>query len=406
MIAGWLTLAALAGTLEVSDRSELRLRYPGIQPGAASFDVETDPDALLTLASHTTTLRLEYAPQLVAWDLNIVGLEPSYLNRGTARAEWRARHLTLSLTEMAAYGSQSFASLALTPGADGAPARVDVFPAPRTFLYEASLTTLDARWNLPRWTLTASAGFQLAGGVTAQDRETLPYQSGPLGTLAGDYSLTRTDHLITSASGSYASFSTGVDGAIVQVDEAWRHGWSRLTSTLVRVGAAETGTRGISPSDTLESPAAPFQLATDPVAEGLIEHDFSGRRDAGDILFDAKLGPTLNPLIGLVDERIQGTLAGHYLHGRLGLRAQITLSESVPPTRLSAVRIFYQETAASYRLCQAVSVEVGTRTLWQDPTASAAVLAGAPANALYVPVPFLQEVVFLGLTLRADPVKF
>lgn len=405
MIAGWLTLAALAGTLEVSDRSELRLRYPGVQPGAASIDVETDPDALLTLASHTSTLRIEYAPQLVAWDLNIVGLQPSYLNRGTARGEWRARHLTLSLSETAAYGAQSFASLALAPGPEGAPSRVDVFPTPGTFLYEASLTTLDARWNLPRWTLTASVAYQLAGGVTPRDRETLPFQSGPLGTLAGDYSLSRVDHLLTSASGSYASFSTGVDGAIVQVDEAWRHGWSRLTSTLARLGVAEAGTRGISPSDTPEVPPGPLQLDTYPVAEGLIEHDVSGRRDAGDILLDAKLGPTLNPLIGLVDERIQGTLAGHYLRGRVGLRAQVTLSESVPPAQLEAVRIFYQETAASYQLSQAVSVEVGTRTLWQEPTASAAVLEHAPPNALYVPVPVVQEVVFLGLTLRADPVK-
>src|SRR5580700_1154210 len=161
MLASWLSMAALAGTLEVTDRTEFRLRYPSIVPGVAALDLETDPDVRLTLGSRTTTMLLEYVPQLAGWDMNLVGLQPSYLNRGTARGEWHGRRVRLSLSETASYGTQSFASLALTPGPEGAPARVDVFPAANTFLYESSLSTLEVRWTPTRWRISASAGFQL-----------------------------------------------------------------------------------------------------------------------------------------------------------------------------------------------------------------------------------------------------
>jgi hypothetical protein len=418
MLAGWLVVAALTGTLEVSDRTEFRLRYPGLVVGAPSLDVETDPDAKLTLTSRSMILRLEYMPQLAAWDMNFVGLQPVYLNRGSASAELRGRHLRLSLTETASYGSQNFGSLTLPVAVGGTTPPVNVFPQATTFLYESSVTTLEGRWTPRRWKLTASAGYQLGGGADAAAREILPLQSGPLATLAGDHSATLLDHVITTAAASYAAFEgehveltppdvalTAVKSTLLQVDEAWRHSWSRTTSSLLRGGAAEAGTQGISETGIFESPQAPYQFETEPVAEASLLHDFLGRNNTGDITVSSKLGPTVNPLVGLVDERIGGTVAGHYLHGSVRLRAQATFSESVPPSRLTGVRLYYSEIAATYRLSPAVFIEIGSRTLWQEPTASAATLAQAPPNA-YVPVPVVQEVGFVALILKADPMRF
>jgi hypothetical protein len=412
IVAGWLTMAALAGTLEVSDRSEFRLRLPGLVSGRPSLDLETDPDAKLTLASSRTALLVEYNPQLVSWDMNIVGLHPVYLNRGNGRAEWHDEHLRLSLNETASYGSQNFGSLVLPAGTAGSPPPVGVFPPTTTFLYESSVTTLEAKWTSRRWTLDASAAYQLAGGVTAADRGILPFQSGPRATLEGDYSVTRLDHLITAATASHATFAfapnsafstAGVESGLVEIDEAWRHRWSRTTSTLLRGGASEAATQGVSDTGIPESPPAHFE--TDPVAEASLRYDVASRNSTGDITLGCSLAPTINPLIGLVDERIGGVLAGHYHRGLVSLRVQAAFSESVPPSRLTGVRLFYSEVAATYRLSQAVSIEIGSRTLWQEPSASAAELALAPANAV-VPIPVVQEVGFVALILKADPIRF
>jgi len=412
MLGAWLTLATLAGTLEVSDRTELRLRYPGLVSGAASLDLETDPDLKLTLASRTMALLLDYDPQLVAWDMNLVGLRPVYLNRGTVRGEWHGRHLRLTLNETASYGSQNFASLVLPTVTAGSPPPVGVFPQATTFLYEASVTTLEAKWATRRWTLDATAAYGLAGGVNDADRAILPLQAGPLATLGVDYSVTRVDHFLTTASASYSAFAFapsspfspgGVQAGLLELDAAWRHLWSRTTSTLIRGGGSEAATEGVSQTGVPVGP--PAHLEADPVVEASLQHDFLGRRDAGDVTIGCRLAPTINPLIGLVDERIGGVITGHYLHGRVGLRAQATLSESVPPSRLTGVRLFYSEVAATYRLDRAVSLEIGSRTLWQGPTANAADLARAPANAI-LPVALVQAVGFVALTVKADPIRF
>ncbi len=412
LVAAWLTFAALAGTLEVSDRTEFRLRYPGLVSGAGSLDLETDPDVQLTLASRRTVLLLEYNPQLVSWDMNFVGLEPVYLNRGTARAGWHDEHLRLSLNETASYGVQNYASLVLPAGTAGSPPPVALFPPATTFLYEGSVTTLEAKWTSRRWTLEGAAAYQLAGGATSTAREILPLQSGPLATLEGDYSMTRLDHLITAAAASYAALEfapsstfspAGVQVGLVEVDEAWRHGWSRTLSSLLRGGASEAATQGVSDTGIPESPPAHFE--TDPVAEASLRYDLSSRSSTGDVTLACKLAPTINPFIGLVDERIGGVLAGHYQQGVVGLRFQAAFSESVPPSRLTGVRLYYSEVAATYRLSRAVSIEIGSRTLWQEPSASAAALALAPANAV-LPVPVVQEVGFIALTLKADPIRF
>ena len=66
--------ADLSGSLTVSDRTEARVRAPGtvttVGTAAASLDLETVPEARLTLASRRARYVFTYAPRLTLWDVN------------------------------------------------------------------------------------------------------------------------------------------------------------------------------------------------------------------------------------------------------------------------------------------------------------------------------------------------
>jgi hypothetical protein len=445
MTLGALVLAALAGTIDVSDRSEFRLRLPGLSvtgavvPGEGSLDLETDPDLRLTLSSRTTTYVLEYAPQIVAFDMNL-GLQSTFMNTGTARAEWRGRRLRFSLAETATYGLRNFASLTVPSGTStqtgtspggmsqggmspGGTSGVGAVPASTTstIWYESSNTLASAGLSLRLWTLAATGGYQLSGGATPAARAAIPSQSGPLANASADYALARTDHLTTFATAS-ASTTTilstllapsassktvqapsgfvNIDTALAEVDEAWQHAWSRATTTLLRAGASGGQTNG---------PYSTAGLDVDPVGEARVTQAFRGRNQIANVTLDASVRPTINPLLGNIDERVQASVIADYLYGRVELAAQVTASESVPPSSPLGLRIFYTQVVSSFRLSRAILLELGSRAFWQVPTGTPNALP-APAGQVTAPplvlAAFKQEVGFVALTVRLDPVRF
>jgi hypothetical protein len=395
-MVGALLLAAFAGTLALSDRTEFRLRDPGLVPGTGALDLETDPGIKLTLASRTATYLFEYTPQLAAWDMAVEGIHPAYLNNGRVRADWQSHLVRITLRENASYGSRNYGSLVLAPTADGQPPRVDVIPVARTFLYEASTTALDSMISLSRWTIGTSIAYQLGGGATEVARQTLPLQSGPVASLRVDHALTRTDHLITNFSGLDASFSNGVESALVDIDETWRRDWSRLTSSQVRAGFAFVRTRTGAYGSNESEP--------EPILAAQVSQKVLTRGQLGQITLSSQLEPYVNPLIGLVDERVGAALLGRYTHGRLQISGQISVAESVPPSRATGVRLFYSDVTASYRVSRAVLLELGSRALWQEPTQPQGTAPGGQAALL--PVAVMQEVGFLAMTVQANPIRF
>src|SRR6185437_3751350 len=133
MLPALLLAADLAGTLTVSDRTELRVRVPGTAPEIASVDADTALDVEVALASRRWAASLSYTPRFTLWDLADSAFTPTALQGGRAHVEWIGHHARLSVEENASYGATSFAATSLAPGPaapgeEGQPPRVQPVP--------------------------------------------------------------------------------------------------------------------------------------------------------------------------------------------------------------------------------------------------------------------------------------
>jgi hypothetical protein len=99
----------------------------------------------------------------------------------------------------------------------------------------------------------------------------------------------------------------------------------------------------------------------------------------------------VNRLLGIVDERVQGTLAAGYTYGRLATHAFAVASQSVPANGLYATKLVSGELSAGYAVSKVVGFDAGVRGMWQRADAAQAA--------------FLQGTVFIGMTLRAPPIR-
>lgn len=381
-----LIAADLSGALTLSDRTEVRFRAPGTvttaMTRAASLDLETTPEARLTLASRRSRYTFTYAPRLTLWDVS-TGAQPTLLHAGAVRVEWHSHLTRLSLEQAGSYGGMSFAYVSLQPGPGGAPPRVDVVPTPQILQYGSSTTTLASRLALRRWTLTTSAGYRLSGGTDAASRALLPFQSGPFGEAAADHAITRRDHVVTTVSASEAAFSSGPESVVVEVNEGYRHLWTRTLETRLTLGVSEVRVRA--------GASASYVFETYPVAEIVLDEHPRTAEGHLAVRFGARLGPVVNQLLGIVDERVQGTLAVGYAYRRLATHAFAVASQSVPTSRPYATTLLSGELGAAYGVSRVVSFDVGVRALWQRADVTRAA--------------FLQGTAFIGVTLRAPPIR-
>ncbi len=385
--------AAFSGTLAISDRTEFRVRDPGDDPSQASLDLESLVRARLALQWEHESLTLEYDPRFVLWDLNLpTAIQGTVLNAGGVRAEWWHKLVRLSLDESASYGGMNLASLTMVPGL-GATPQINVVPVSRVIEYVASMTSFQARVELRRWTLQSMVGFQLSGGVNEIDREYLPFQYGPTAEIRADYLATPRSHFITVLVGSESIFSSGPEAGVAGLEERWHYELSHTTRTRLALGAAVTRSR--------EGVDLPYDTEAYPVGEASIEN----RRALGDhddrFVFNAmlRISPMVNPLLGLVDERLQGTIGAGWTHRRLSLNAFVGAQQTVPPDAANAVRLFIGDLTGSWAPYPSLAFDAGLRVLAQTaivPTANA-----PPAE-----VTFLQAIVFVGVTLRAPTVRF
>ena len=386
--------AAFSGTFLLSDRTEFRLRDPGTDPTQASLDLETAVDARLALEWRRASLRLDYSPHFALWDMNISAIQPTMTNGGSLHAEWRPGLVHLSLDQSASYGGMNLASIALVtaPGATPtAPPLVNVVPVSRVLNYVSSATTLSARAELRRWTLGSTVSYQLSGGADADARAYLPLQSGPVGELRADYAASHVAHLITVASAQQNTFSFGPEATIAGGEERWHHEWSRYTQTQFSLGASAVRSR--------LGPTAPSESSGYPIAEATVEH----RRGFGQERFifraTARVSPMINPLLGTVDERLQGTLGMTWTHRKLVLAGALAAQQTLPPDATDAIQLFTAEAVATYEAYPSLSFDGGVRGMVQNAVQP---VAGGPSTE----ATFLQAIVFVGVTIRAPVARF
>jgi hypothetical protein len=405
MLPALTLLAALSGSFAFSDRTEARVRDPGIDPNKASVDYETAPIGRVILSSRRTRYTLEYAPRLSFFDTNIMGVHPVFLNSGALRVEWHTKRVRLSLGENVSYGEQNFSSLVTptatptdanaagnpAPSAPPTTAGVQPIPKPDTILFASSTTILSSGISFRRWALDMSVGYQLSGGLNDKAKTLLPLQKGPFATASADYGLTKFDRLATTVAASELEFSNGPESIVVEANEAWRRMWARYTDTRLAVGIA--GVRAKTETN------GEHKTNAKPVAEFSIGQRFPGRIDRGEVRLDLRMRPGVNRLSGLVDQSVGGTLSGRWQHDKLTLRISGGASQSVPTSSPSAFRSILGDIGAGYQVSKALLVEVGARGSSQHQFQQTA------ANAAPVP-DLLTGVVYVAVTIQAPAMRF
>jgi hypothetical protein len=401
MLAALPLAADVAASLALSDRSETRLRNPGDVSTGSSLDIETAPEAQLVLALPRTGCTLAYRPRLTFWDINDVGVRPSWLQAGLARIDWREGNTaSLSIEQDASYGATSFASLVFPPGREGTPPRVDVIPSSQIIQYESASTALGSRVEGRRINFRSTVGYQFSGGADEASRLIIPRQTGPMAEGVMTFAMSPVDPLATTVTGSQTEFSSGPEILLVEGDEGWKHRWSALTETELTLGVSE--------ARVVPSPSAQSLTKTNPVAEALVEDRLGTAEDRVTVRIGARLGPVVNRLLGIVDERIQGTVLSKWTRGPFAVNAFASAQQSVPTTGPDATELLTGELGLSYAAADAVVFDIGVRGLWQR--ASQPVVS-TTASGTDQPAPDLaqativQGIVFVGVTLRAPTMR-
>ena len=391
MIAAVVLATAMSGTLDLSDRCEMRLRDPGDVTGTPSLDLETSPRGSFELASRRASFGVSYAPRLTLWNAN-VDPSPTLLQVGAAHVDFRNRFVTWRVDERASYGGLNLTSTSLTPSSDGTPNKFDVVPVSRVIQYASSTSSLSARAAKRRWASDFSVGYQLSGSAEASDRSVLPLQYGPFADAKFDFAASRRSHLLTTIEGSNTEFSSGSGALIVLGTEGWRYAWSRMTSVRFDVGAAETRTRS--------SASSGYSHATDPAGAVTWEQRYPVAPERVTSELSLRVAPVVNAVLGSEDERAQATLRAKWARQRWEIDASLSAQQTVNGDDPNGVRLFAGELHGSHAVSRSLALDAGVRAFAQRlnvPT--------APGSTDFTQTSFVQGIVFVGMEMSAAPMR-
>jgi hypothetical protein len=381
MLTAFAILLDLAGSVTLSDRTEIRARAPGMY-GPAAVDAETVITGGLTLRSRRFRFALGYSPHLAIWDAGTAAAQSTVTHSGQAHAEWTGRYARLSLDEVGSYGRTNLAAASPSPAPEGQPPRADLVPSSQVLGFASSTTTLAAGLTLHRWTVAARAGYQISGGADADDQRTLPLLTGPFGGASADYALSLADHALATLTASETTASSGPEALLVDATLGHRRSWSPITETWL--------TAGVSGVRMTVAPFASPSLAIYPVAEvGLARRAIASSRVSARA--SARLAPSVSQLTGLVDEWAQVMIGASYQRERLTAGAFLSASRSVSASTPSAGSLVNGELGAGYGAAKLVGLDAGVRGFWQRQEATGAALSVAT--------------LFVGVTLRAPPAR-
>jgi hypothetical protein len=413
--------AAADGVFTLSDRTEARARVPDptTTTQGLGLDLDTVLDAHAVWTAHDATYTLANRPHLSLIDFNKSAIQATLLDNAQASADWRWPRVRLRVSEDASYGVTSFQSVTVLPppGTPQPATTTTGQPAPLPsatlrpiasgpLLYASSMTSVGSTLELRRWTLSSRVAYGLSGGANASSQASIPFEHGPLAEAIADYRAGHRDHFVTLASGSEASFSstvsspnTATDNLLVQIAEQWRHQWAHRTDTMLSAGWYAARTR--------VGDNAPYEYASDPVAEAAFNTGFVQGGAHEQLHFGLRLSPIINPLLGVVQETIGATVAGSWSHRHVTLTALATAGESIGQassapgtstfeqgTNLS-YRLATAELDASYRASKSLMFDGGVRALYQE------VSVPPPA-----PSSLGEVIVFFGVTFEAVKARF
>jgi hypothetical protein len=414
MMPSVVLLADYAGTVNLSDRIEVRGRHADNANPDPSLDLIDVPRARIDLRDHLWDYSLGYSAIIVfanaqevgakqpAADANQptgatpAGLSTQVLQSGDVSATWHDRRARLGVAEYGTYGYQNSALLLGAPVSTTGTPTPSSTPTPTplpvatggtgvqalaqasTIEFGASRTALTAQLQFSRqWAGTSQIEYGLQGGMNAAARAVLPLIKGPRAEASTSVTVTRLDILETrlsafateasetpcpaSASSDVVIPANGVCTPAVQsgqLTETWRH---RITPrSQISVGA------GVSSVRLRLGAESAFASRVYPVAVAGFQHE----RELNDvrtvIRLDAQVAPVLDFRTGLADQRAQAT-------GSLTLPMKlVTASGTLGATHTLASDAGQKLTSLQvsgeldYRVERFMTFGGGVRYVWQD----------------------------------------
>ena len=394
MIGALVLVAAYAGTVELSERTEVRARV--VQGFPVAYDAVTTPTARALLSDRRWSYTASYSPTLSLQDLQ-ASVTPLVLNVGTLAAAWRERTARLTLREDASYGSQNTAVVTLLAAAEGRPQALQALPKPANITTAQSRTTLATEVRPSRrWRLNTTVGYNVSGGADASSRTVLPQQRGPFADATTAYALSKTEALTSWLSLVQNQFSSGpcvIPRATATVCAArneaalitagWRHVVSRSTETSISAGASAVRTRLVETEGAVTHvyPAATASLT---YRAGLGRHKATLR-------LEAQLAPVVDFRTGVTDNRAQSTASFVWREGDVTVSHSVGASRSFG-TELSPPATFLTVgSEATYAIGRHAAVGAGALYSWQT---------SQNADA------FSSAIVFVALTVRSAALRF
>jgi hypothetical protein len=387
MIATAVLAADIAGTLDLADTSEVRVRStpalgfagataPPNTPPAHGLDVITRPEAHLHLGDRRWDYAISYSASFLAPDLE-AGFTPQLLQLGSVRVGWRDRGVAIGVQQDGTYGVENSAylipTLQPTPG-QPTPPQALAQASTITFAYSRSLVDTEVKFD--RRTLgKATVEYLVSGGLDATSQLVLPQMHGPRATVLVDHAASRTDHLLTTALAQEGDFSPApclntIDAPgttcqntdrLAQITEALRHTLSRTESFSGTVGAAAAAVRF--------HPYTPFQTSYFPVVETTYTRTFAR---GGTLTLFARVAPYVDLLTAAVLNTAQGEVRLLYpVSPLLALHLDATVSQSLPVTDPAALTGARGDVSIDFHVSRHVDVGFGERWFWQESHATA-----------------------------------
>ena len=384
MIATAVLAADYAATLDLSDRSEVRVRStqeltaPAGQPltpplAPLSIDLYTQPQARLHVGDRVWEWVVLYTPWLMLPDIEL-GVTPQFYQVGGTSVALHDRLVRVMVGEDASYGLVNSAYLSPAQAVAGQPPTIQPAAPPATLLLDSSRTYATASVRASRLALfTAGVEYLLSGGADAASRAVVPDQSGPHAWASLDYDVTRRDRLTTFASVQRSDFGTSpcatvageASGALCAPQDDLALAEETLTHKVSQAVALSLGAGGAVASDRL-SGDVPYNTVFFPVADAALRVRFGHE---GRSLFQvyARLAPYVNLLDGIVaNNLISEASIRDELTERIAVRVALGAAQTLPTDTPAATSLVRGEVELDYRASRWVELALGERGFWQE----------------------------------------
>jgi hypothetical protein len=407
MLPPFVLAAGYAGTLELSETSEVRGRVNS-NPVDVGVDFLEQPQLRTRVTDRRWDFDFTYTPSLTLPDLQS-RLDPQFFQTGTTGIAWHDRILRVGFTESVTHGTFNSAFLtSLTPAASstaGGTASAVLQPAARPGNITTLTTNTAAAVSIRidrRSSLFLDGAFTRSGGLDERSQQSIPEQRAVSADGAFSLALSRRDRALTSARGLGTDFGLTACTApttqaatptnqcmpqarLIQAGQAIEHSIGRATALGVSAGLSISWSR--------QEHADPYRIVPYPNAGAYLRHRF-GERGTSALVLDAQVAPAVDAVSGQVSQRVQGQLTlTEPLDSQTTLRVFGSALQTIPGTDPPDITLVGggAEVAelVSRRLLQ---VAVGGRGAWQN----GSVLVGS----------FFSALLYLDVTVFAPTLRY